>query len=166
MSVCKGQSRRRGGLYRGILTDPSVSVLATDVARYLMQAGLAVPDAMASDGSLVGAARHPVNVNERLEQADSTRPKKRLKLSTKEHPLTAVIEKARDEAIDPNGWMSVWAQLVRIVQADSRPAPTLGYVEGEGIKYQVDESEEPLFYKKDSLQEQFRRAKRADADGG
>ncbi len=96
-----------------------------------------------------------------LERAERTQMGGRQKLSTKAHPLAAVIEKARADAADADDYLSVWAVLVRIVQSDNRPAPTIGYVEGEGIKYQVDESEEPRFLTKRALRERFVRAKRA-----
>ena len=49
--------------------------------------------------------------------------------------LDAVIQLARIQAADPTDPQSVFAALVRIAEAPNRPAPLLGYAEGEGVLY-------------------------------
>jgi hypothetical protein len=49
--------------------------------------------------------------------------------------LDAVIQLARSRAVDPNDPQSGWASLVKIAEAPDRPAPLLGYAEGEGVLY-------------------------------
>lgn len=80
------------------------------------------------------------------------------KLTTKTHALAAVIEKARQCSADANDYQSVWAALVRIAQAPDRPAPVIGYVDREGVQYQTAEREEPRYFTKKALKEQFSRA--------
>ena len=50
--------------------------------------------------------------------------------------MTAVIDKARKVATDPNDTNSVWASLVKIAESQDRPPPLLGFVDEEGVKYQ------------------------------
>ena len=52
--------------------------------------------------------------------------------------MGAVIELARSRAADPADWANVWAALVDLAQSSDRPSPLLGYVAGEGVKYQRD----------------------------
>lgn len=58
--------------------------------------------------------------------------------------LDAVIELAERQALDPTKWQSVWDELVAIGLRDNRPAPLIGYVESEGVKYRVDDPEKPV----------------------
>lgn len=74
-------------------------------------------------------------------------------------PLSAVIAMARKAAADPTDYQSVWAVLVSIASASDRPPPLLGYVDGEGVKYQA-ESEEPQFFTKDNLRKRMNPAAR------
>jgi hypothetical protein len=60
----------------------------------------------------------------------------RHKLDRRENILDPVIKKARATAIDPDHYQSVWAELVELAGSESKPNPLVGYVEGEGIKYQ------------------------------
>ena len=80
-------------------------------------------------------------------------------IKTKTHALSAVIEKARRLATDAQDHQSVWAELVRLAQSSDRPAPIIGYVEVEGVQYGVAHSEEPMYFTKKALKEQFARAK-------
>lgn len=73
--------------------------------------------------------------------------------------LNAVITKARSCATDGADWLSVWNELVSMAKADHRPAPLLGYTEGEGVKYQTDKEEGPVAYlTRDAFRKRFRRA--------
>lgn len=49
--------------------------------------------------------------------------------------LDAIIELARAGAVDSTDWQSVWASLVRLAEGPTRPAPLIGYVDDEGVKY-------------------------------
>lgn len=61
----------------------------------------------------------------------------RHKVKNRTNPLREVIKMAESRVLDSADWMSVWAALVGIAKADHKPAPLLGYVEGEGVKYVV-----------------------------
>jgi hypothetical protein len=53
-------------------------------------------------------------------------------------PLTAVVELAIQTAPDPSDPTSAWIQLARMAQVSPEPqVPLIGYVEGEGVKWQV-----------------------------
>ena len=65
-------------------------------------------------------------------------------LKTRINVLTAVINRATNEALESGDWQSVWATLVAIASRPDRPAPLLGYTEGEGVKYQTDKDAEPV----------------------
>jgi hypothetical protein len=72
--------------------------------------------------------------------------------------LTAVIDKAMEAATDPNDANSVWASLVEIAQAKDRPSPLLGFVDGEGVKYQGLNDVEFFILK--NLRDRMRRARK------
>lgn len=75
------------------------------------------------------------------------------RMNTRVHPLRAVMDAAKAAAVSSTDYHSVWAALVRLAEADSRPAPLLGYVEGEGVKYQTDK--DIKFFTKDALRKQM-----------
>ena len=58
--------------------------------------------------------------------------------------LAAVLALAKKQALAADDWQSVWASLVALAQSAKRPAPLLGYSEGEGVKYQTDNDEKPV----------------------
>jgi hypothetical protein len=60
--------------------------------------------------------------------------------------LRAVIEQAKLAAVDASDWANVWNELVKIAASDQRPAPLLGYTEGEGVKYQNDNEKKPVAF--------------------
>lgn len=66
------------------------------------------------------------------DRARLSKPKYRL--SGKRDALTAVIELAMNNAVDPDDLHSVWAALVDIAEKPSKPAPVLGYGDGY-VKY-------------------------------
>lgn len=73
-------------------------------------------------------------------------------------PLAAVLNEARRQALEPTDWQSVWAALVELAKSASRPAPLLGYVEGEGVKYQTDSEAQPVGYlTREAFRKRFRR---------
>jgi len=51
-------------------------------------------------------------------------------------PLKRVITMARQQALNPDDWTSVWAALVVLAESPSRPAPLLGY-DKVGVKYKT-----------------------------
>ena len=57
------------------------------------------------------------------------------RLKTRRNILDAVIETAKRNALDPADSHSHWAALVALAESPDCPAPLLGYVEGEGVKY-------------------------------
>lgn len=59
-------------------------------------------------------------------------------------PLAAFINHARATAPDQTDWTSVWATMVVLAQQPDRMPPLLGYVDGEGIKYQSENAESPV----------------------
>lgn len=61
-------------------------------------------------------------------------------------PLAAVLTLAARQAADAADWQSVWAALVALAQSPGRPAPLVGYVEGEGVQYRADDVGQPVRY--------------------
>ena len=59
-------------------------------------------------------------------------------------PLAAVLAEAKRLALDPTDWQSVWAALVKLAEPASRPPPLVGYTEGEGVHYRVDDLAQPV----------------------
>jgi hypothetical protein len=73
-------------------------------------------------------------------------------------PLAAVLDLAARQALDSTDWQSVWAALVALAQHASRPAPLLGYVEGEGVQYRADDADQPAGYlTRDAFRKRFKR---------
>jgi hypothetical protein len=64
-------------------------------------------------------------------------------LKRRDDALAAVLDLAKKKALDAKSWQSVWASLVALAQSSDRPAPLLGYTEGEGVKYQTDNADKP-----------------------
>jgi hypothetical protein len=78
--------------------------------------------------------------------------------------LSAVIELATESAVDREDWPSVWAALIRLAEQPRRPAPLLGYSEGEGVKYEKRDHPDGF---KHLTREAFRkRHERTHKDGG
>ena len=74
-------------------------------------------------------------------------------------PLAAVLTEAQRCALDATDGASVWAALVRLAESASRPAPLLGYVEAEGVKYRSDKAQAPDAYlSRDAFRKRFERA--------
>jgi hypothetical protein len=72
--------------------------------------------------------------------------------------LDALEEMARRRATDPNDWASVWVALVELAQSDDRPAPLVGYAEGD-LKYQST-SGEVAFLTRDQFRDRLRKRHR------
>lgn len=73
-------------------------------------------------------------------------------------PLAAVLNEAKRQALDSTDWHSVWAALAELAKSASRPAPLLGYVEGEGVQYQTDSEAQPVGYlTRDAFRKRFPR---------
>ena len=74
-------------------------------------------------------------------------------------PLAAVLSEAQRRALDETDAASVWAALVKLAESASRPAPLLGYVEAEGVKYRSDKAQAPVAYlSRDAFRKRFERA--------
>lgn len=82
------------------------------------------------------------------------------RLESRAHPMSAVIAKAADAAVDRHDYQSVWSSLVGIAQSPAPPRPVIGYVDGEGVQYQTSESDEPKYYTKDALRKRMNRRSR------
>lgn len=80
------------------------------------------------------------------------------KTTKRSDALTAVIASAAQNAQDPADYQSVWAELVKLADSTNRPAPLLGFVEAEGVKYQGDN--DVKFFTKRNLADRIRRAAR------
>lgn len=77
--------------------------------------------------------------------------------------LAGAFEAAEQNAANSTEWRSVWAALVALAQQPGRPAPLLGYVEDEGIKYQTYNEAKPVdFLTREAFRKRYARA--ADAD--
>lgn len=64
--------------------------------------------------------------------------KKSHRVETRKNILAAVISLAKSKAVDGRDPNSVWAELVKMADSATRPSPLLGYVDGEGVKYQKE----------------------------
>lgn len=72
--------------------------------------------------------------------------------------LAAVLAEAERNALDSTDWQSAWAALVKLAEPASRPAPLLGYVEGEGVQFRTDDAEQPVGYlKREAFRKRFER---------
>lgn len=79
------------------------------------------------------------------------------RIGTRTNILEAVIRQATERAAPPKDKQCVWVELVRLAESDSRPAPLLGFAEGEGVKYQ--DNSEVKFLTSKNLGDRMRRAK-------
>lgn len=78
-------------------------------------------------------------------------------LRTRSDGMSAVIAQAKALALDGNDPHSVWAALVKLAQDENRPPPLLGYVDGEGVKW--DQSGTIVFQTKKAFRGRWTRAK-------
>ena len=76
-------------------------------------------------------------------------------IKNRSDPLAAVLEMAKNEAVDRSDYHSVWAALVSLAKSPGRPAPLVGYVEQEGVKYEVTERDDPKFFTKNALRKRM-----------
>lgn len=74
----------------------------------------------------------------------------------RQHALDHVIQIAKDQSSDPKSYLAVWPELLQLAQAADRPAPVLGYVDGEGVKYQGN-NDVIKFFTKDALRKKMQR---------
>lgn len=75
--------------------------------------------------------------------------------------LAAVLKTSEHRAHDASDWTSVWAALVFLASSAERPPPLLGYVEGEGVKYQQDIAGKPDgWLTRDAFRKRFARKKK------
>jgi hypothetical protein len=58
--------------------------------------------------------------------------------------VSAVVERAIDSAVDPSDSNSSWAAFIKLAESKERPAPLLGLVEGEGVKYLAADGDQYL----------------------
>lgn len=79
------------------------------------------------------------------------------KASSRSNPLDAVIRKAKELAVDPDDRSSVWAALIELAKSSDRPAPLVGFVEEEGVKYQTESGIK--FFTQKNFRDRERRAR-------
>lgn len=58
------------------------------------------------------------------------------RLKKRANALSGVQRLAAKNSTDPECHKAVWAEMVRLAESDAPPPPIIGFVEGEGIKYQ------------------------------
>ncbi|MCX7178621.1 MAG: hypothetical protein NTX56_07555 [Proteobacteria bacterium] len=75
----------------------------------------------------------------------------------RKHALAAVIATVKNSAVDSTDYQSVWAALVTLAESSNRPSPLIGFVDGEGVKYQGEN--EVKFFTKNALRNMMNRAK-------
>lgn len=132
------------------MNDRVVRWRRTDVARQLRLRGVRVPAAVMP----VHLAPAPVH---RIPPAEVKTTKGRL------HPLDGVIALACRHAVNDD-WPTVWAVLCTIAEADDRPAPLIGFLPEEGIKYRSETAPWVAIYSRETFARRWRR-KRTDTDG-
>ncbi|WAL82780.1 hypothetical protein OYT13_24105 [Pandoraea sp. XJJ-1] len=77
---------------------------------------------------------------------------------SRRHALGHVIDKAKQDASEPDNYLSVWPELVRLAESTPPPAPLIGYVDGEGVKYRTsgpNPDAEVKAFTKDALRKQM-----------
>ena len=131
----------------GALTFPTPPA---DVIEWAMKKGLRLPALLISDGAVVRADRWTDLATKASESLTKPAPAAATsathKTKRRAMPLAAVLAESKRQALDATDWPSVWDALVRLAQSGTRPAPLLGYVEGEGVKYQSDKPDAPDAY--------------------
>lgn len=85
------------------------------------------------------------------------------KTQTRTNDLAAIIERAKQNAANPNDTSSVWAALVRLAElpTEKRPAPLIGVEENNGrleIRYQANNGDIKYFTRA-ALADRLRRAR-------
>lgn len=85
------------------------------------------------------------------------------RLRSRTNPLAAVLRRAIKEAEDPDDWASGWAALVRLAESEGRPAPLIGFVEGE-VKY--SNGDQPCFLTEEAFRSRFRRLREKQRPSG
>jgi hypothetical protein len=108
------------------------------------------------DGLLAAFATDGVKLVAFTPESAQSAPKR-----TRSDALTRIIEKAREEAPDPDSATSVWEVLVRLAQGPNPPAPVIGYAEGE-IKYRADTETGFKFLSHAALKERIARITRRE----
>lgn len=76
------------------------------------------------------------------------------RLRTRSNPLTAVIEKAKGKAADPDDYLSVWSVMTEMARSADRPAPLVGYADGAGVQWRNDDGD-VRFLTKDALRKRM-----------
>jgi hypothetical protein len=84
---------------------------------------------------------------------DSSRAARTHRIARRINALSAVIDKAKKSATDPDDYQSVWAALMALAQTVDRPSPLLGYVDGEGVKW--DDNGSVKILSKDALRKRM-----------
>ena len=131
-----------------------------DVLKWAMSKGMRLPAPLVPPGAVVRGGvwvEAPADVaHEPPAPAAATSATHKIK--RRAAPLSAVLAEAKRRALDATDWASAWAALVKLAEPASRPAPLLGYVEGEGVKYRSDKADAPDAYlSRDAFRKRFAR---------
>jgi len=86
-----------------------------------------------------GAESHDQASSMPLEQLELRGGQPKSRNAPHTNILRAVIDIAKKNAVKPDDHQSVWAALTSLADSDKRPPPLLGFVDGEGVKYQNDD---------------------------
>ncbi|MEA5098530.1 MAG: hypothetical protein VB032_08355 [Burkholderiaceae bacterium] len=78
------------------------------------------------------------------------------KIKSRTNILAPIIKKARQKALNPDDYQSVWCELVSMAESDDRPAPLTGYAVNEGVLYRT-ENDDCVAFTKEALRSRFKR---------
>lgn len=97
-------------------------------------------------------------VNRPDNKSSAPAPVAKHKIKGRSNPLDAVIGQAMKAANTESEWQPIWAELIRTAEGKNPPAPLIGYVENEGIKYRSDANDEGVkFLTKKALAARIKR---------
>lgn len=109
------------------------AISVSDAVQYLARCGFDVAAATERTSATVAESMGSAGTGHQVR-----------KMPRRANPMAAVIELARKNAVDSKDWPSAWSALVTLAQRSDRPAPLLGYAEGDGVKYQADDPTNPV----------------------
>ncbi|MFL9932712.1 hypothetical protein P0D88_26545 [Paraburkholderia sp. RL18-103-BIB-C] len=124
------------GNYLGRIDTMATTVQRADLDDWCEKKGLALPGR--NIGQAGDEATDPASAAAMENIAKTALPTVHKSTTRKpDHPLKAVFEMAREKASDRDNYVCVWSALVQLATSPERPAPLVGYAEGE-VKYSVE----------------------------
>jgi hypothetical protein len=159
------------GAWPDALVTPPGAAYAQEVAQWAASDGIATasevlellrcacPTSKGVEPSVTGAGAEPAVAEPATTVVHRDAPVTHTHtLKRRAEPLAAVLALAAGKAVNSDDWTSVWASLVALAQSPNRPAPLLGYTEGDGVKYQTDSPTNPVgFLTREALRKRFKR---------